>query len=48
MGNTGIRVSPLGIGVGILLVMGLGYYTVVPQNLPMQSTPEKVSIKGKN
>lgn len=45
LGSTGIRVSPLGIGVGLLLVLGIGYYSLVPQNIPMQSTNEKVSMK---
>lgn len=45
LGSTGIRVSPLGIGVGLLLIVGLGYTTLMPQNIPMQSTHDKVSMK---
>lgn len=45
LGNTGIRVSPLGIGVGLLLLMGVGYYSFIPQNVPMQSTAERMSMK---
>ena len=45
MGNTGIRVSPLGIGVALLLVFSLGYYTV-SSPVAMRSNEQEVSIKG--
>lgn len=43
LGNTGIRVSPLGIGVAILLVFSLGAYTT--RNPAMVSTDDMVSMK---
>ena len=46
LGNSGIRVSPLGIGVGALLIMSLGYYSMSGP-VAMVSTHEKVSMKGK-
>ena len=45
LGNSGIRVSPLGIGVGALLIMSLGYYSMAGP-AAMVSTHEKVSMKG--
>merc|ERR1712156_1403556 len=47
LGNTGIRVSPLGIGVGALLVMSLGYYTLAgpPTPAAMVSTDTQISMK---
>ena len=47
LGNSGIRVSPLGIGVGALLIMSLGYYSMSGP-VAMVSTHEKVSMKGKD
>merc|ERR1712168_467977 len=44
LGNTGIRVSPLGIGVALLLVFSLGYYTV-SSPVAMKSNEQEVSIK---
>merc|ERR1712157_233268 len=44
LGNSGIRVSPLGIGVGALLIMSLGYYSMSGP-VAMVSTHEKVSMK---
>merc|ERR1711990_934137 len=47
LGNTGIRVSPLGIGVGALLVLSLGYYALggPPTPATMISTDTQISMK---
>ena len=40
--------STIGIGAGLVLaiIIGITFYVTIPQNVPMQSTPEKVSMRG--
>lgn len=45
LGNTGVRISPLGLLVGFFSMIALCYYILIPAPVPLTSTATQVSMK---